>query len=136
MRTSGANERHIPAPGFDEFMSKGEISTDINVSPREPKGAFLHLYWHFNLQSTNYTRYERQVRNVHIAAYFLDPANAAQQPDQYNQKRVFNSFAKVTRSPEEAKDTEADFALFKLGHTPFARPAAHFEGVPCLRHVH
>ena len=69
------------------------------------------------------TRYERQVHDIHIAAFYLDPANRTIELDDYSNQRILRFFKKCSRSEEEATVMHTHFSLWREQLTPFEKSA-------------
>ena len=76
------------------------------------------------------TRYERQVHDIHIATFYLDPVNHTIELDDYSNQRILQFFKKCARSEEEAAVMHTHFSLWREQLTPFEKSAFcwKFEG--------
>src|SRR5579859_4408751 len=68
-------------------------------------------------------RFERQVHDIHIAAFYLDPVNRTIDLDDYNNQRILKFFQRCARSEEEANLMHTHFSLWREQLTPFEKGA-------------
>jgi|SRR5579859_5635261 len=68
-------------------------------------------------------RYERQVHDIYIAAFYLDPVNRTIELDDYNNQRILTFFQTCARSQEEANLMHTHFSLWREQLTPFEKGA-------------
>ena len=68
-------------------------------------------------------RYERQVHDIHIAAFYLDPVNRTIPLDDHSNQRILKFFQQCARSEEEANVMHTHFALWREQLTPFEKGA-------------
>ena len=68
-------------------------------------------------------RYERQVHDIHIAAFYLDPVNRTIELDDHSNQRILKFFQQCARSEEEANVMHTHFALWREQLTPFEKGA-------------
>jgi|SRR5579859_5963056 len=59
------------------------------------------------------TRYERQVHDIHIAAFYLHPVNCTIELNDYSNQRILQFFKKCARSEEEANLMHTHFSLWR-----------------------
>jgi len=81
---------------------------DLNQREHFSNGVTLYSFL-----STD-TRFERQVYDIHIAAFYLDPVNHTIDIDDYNNQRILKFFQKCARS-EEANLIHTYFTLESVG---------------------
>jgi hypothetical protein len=83
----------------------------------------LRDYLHFTDGTRNdhtlQARYNRQVRPIHIVAFFLDPMNLSTKLDQTQDTQLWQFFARHSSSPSEAKAMQVEFLHFRRQHRPF-----------------
>ena len=76
----------------------------------------------YSLLSTD-ARFERQVHDIHVAAFYLDPVNRTIDLDDYNNQRILKFFQRCARSDEEANLIHTHFSLWREQLTPFEKGA-------------
>jgi hAT family C-terminal dimerisation region len=74
----------------------------------------------FNILLIN--RYERQVHDIHIVAFYLDPVNVGIPVDHHNERRIYNFFKDITDSSDQLEELHTHFTLFNQSLTLFEQP--------------
>lgn len=89
---------------------------------------------HFNLFNLN-SSYERQVHDVHIAAFYMDPQNVGIHIDDYNERRILNFFSQIATTRAEQEQLHIQFNLYNKALAPFTRPTLRSARAPCWEYI-
>ena len=69
------------------------------------------------------TKYERQVHDIHIAAYFMNLINREKNLDNHNERRIQRVFRSSANSTEEADIMYIHFSLWRRQLSSFDKGA-------------